>query len=162
VPEPETGLETVITVQLVVESDLEPQWSLVSARAAAQGQTRFLNWADRVRLSPTRLGAFNDNNLTSRRGSVLNRLSEERADASKELAKAAREVRAAFGTQGNEQLADSLAIITKAVKALDIPVGAEVKALLDVTSVSFSGGTISLHDEGAYLCAVSGWVPHGC
>jgi putative ATP-dependent endonuclease of the OLD family len=34
-PEPEFALETVLTVQLAVESDLEPQWSLVSPRAAA-------------------------------------------------------------------------------------------------------------------------------
>lgn len=147
VPEPEATLETVITVQLLVESDLEPQWSLVSARAAAQAQSRSLSWAERVRLSPTRLGALNDNNLTWRRGSVLNRLTEERADASKELAKAARDVRAAFGAQDTGQLAGSLAIITKAAKDLGIPVGAEVKALLDAASVSFSGGTISLHDE---------------
>ena len=146
-PEPGSGLETVLTVQLLIESDLEPQWSLVSARAAAQGQARSLSWADRLRLSPTRLGAFNDNNLTWRRGSILNRLSDERADASKELAKAARDVRIAFAAQGTAQLAEVLATVTKAAKALGVPVGAEVKALLDAASVSFSGGTISLHDE---------------
>ncbi len=145
--EPGAGLETVLTVQLLVESDLEPQWSLVSQRAAAQGQSRSLNWADRVKLSPTRLGAINDNNLTWRRGSILNRLSEERADASKELAKAGRDVRAAFGAQGNAQLSEALATVTKAAKSLGIPVGAGVKALLDAASVSFTGGTISLHDE---------------
>ncbi|WP_431284499.1 ATP-dependent nuclease [Humitalea sp. 24SJ18S-53] len=146
-PEPGAGLETVLTVQLLVDSDLEPQWSLVSQRAAAQGQSRSLNWGDRVQLSPTRLGAINDNNLTWRRGSLLNRLSEERADASKELAKAARDVRAAFGAQANAQLAEALATVTRTAKSLGIPVGAEVKALLDAASVSFSGSTISLHDE---------------
>jgi putative ATP-dependent endonuclease of the OLD family len=147
-PEPGAGLETVITVQLLVESDLEPQWSLVSDRAAAQGQSRSLNWTDRVKLSPTRLGAINDNNLTWRRGSILNRLSGERVDASKELAKAARDLRAAFDTQGNvQQLAEALATVTNTAKALGISVGNEVKALLDAASVSFTGGTISLHDE---------------
>lgn len=145
--EPGAGLETVLTVQLLIESDLEPQWSLVSARAAAQGQSRGLNWADRIRLSPTRLGAFNDNNLTWRRGSILNRLSDERADVSQELAKAVRDARAAFGAQGSAQLAQALAMVTKAAKALGVPVGEEVKALLDAASVSFTGGTISLHDE---------------
>ena len=145
-PEPEAGLETALVVQLLVESDLEPQWSLLSPRAAAQGQTRSLTWGDRVRVAPTRLGAVNDNNLTWRRGSILNRLSDERADASKELAKAARDVRAAYGAQGSAQLAAALAIVTKAAKSLGIPIGAEVKALLDAASVSFSSGTISLHD----------------
>ena len=128
--EPEANLETVLTVQLLVESDLEPQWSLVSARAAAQGHSRSLNWADRVKLSPTRLGAINDNNLTWRRGSLLNRISDERADASKELAQAAREARAAFIAQGTAQVAEALAIVTRVAQGLGIPVGAEVKALL--------------------------------
>lgn len=145
--EPGFGLETVITVQLLVESDLEPQWSLISARAAAQGQSRSLNWSDRVKIAPSRLGAVNDYNLTWRRGSILNRLSDERADASKELAKAARDVRIAFGAQGSEQLAKALGTVTDAAKRLGIPIGAEAKALLDASSVSFSGGTISLHDE---------------
>jgi hypothetical protein len=145
--EPGAGLETVLTVQLLVESDLEPQWSLVSPRAAALGQSRALNWADRIRLSPTRLGAFNDINLTWRRGSILNRLSDERVDASKELTKAARDVRAAFGAQGSPQVAAALAVVMKAATTLGIPIGAEVKALLDAGSVSFTGGTISLHDE---------------
>ncbi|MGJ0509180.1 MAG: ATP-dependent nuclease [Methylocystis sp.] len=146
--EPEAGHETVLIVQLLVENDLEPQWSLVSSRAAAQGQSRSLNWADRVRLSPTRLGAINDKNLSWRRGSILNRLSDERADISKELAKAARDVRAAFvGAGGSAQLAQALAAVTKAAKDLGIPIGAEAKALLDAASVSFAGGAISLHDE---------------
>lgn len=145
--EPGAGLETVIIVQLLVESDLEPQWSLISARAAAQGQSRSLNWADRVKIAPTRLGAVNDYNLTWRRGSILNRLSDERADASKELAKAARDVRIAFGAQGSEQVAKALGAVTDTAKKLGVPIGAEAKALLDASSVSFSGGTISLHND---------------
>ena len=99
--EPEAEQETVLTVQLAVQGDLEPQWTLVSERATAQSQTRNLNWNDRVRLAPTRLGAFDDHNLSWRRGSILNRLSEERADASAALVKAARDVREGFGEQAN-------------------------------------------------------------
>jgi putative ATP-dependent endonuclease of the OLD family len=87
--EPEAGLETVLTLQLTVEADLEPQWALVSERAAEQSQSRNLNWADRIRLAPTRLGTFAEHNLSWRRGSILNRISEERADAGAALAKAA-------------------------------------------------------------------------
>lgn len=90
--EPEKDTETVLTVQLTVGSDLEPSWSLVSERATAQGLTRNLSWADRVRLAPTRIGALAAYNLSWRRGSVLNRVSEEKADTSLALAKAGREV----------------------------------------------------------------------
>ncbi len=80
--EPEQNAETVLTVMLTVASDLEPVWSLFSERADAQGQTRNLNWSDRARLAPTRMGIMADYHLGWRRGSVLNRVSEQRADAS--------------------------------------------------------------------------------
>jgi putative ATP-dependent endonuclease of OLD family len=147
VEEPGAGLETVLTVALMVAADLEPQWRLVSERATAQGQSRNLSWADRQRIAPTRLGAFSENNLSWRRGSVLNRISTERADASAALVAAAREIRAAFGEKANEELSDALRIVAETATELGIPVGSEVKALLDLHSVSMQGGTISLHDE---------------
>lgn len=145
--EPETGKETVLTVGLIITSDLEPAWTLVSPRAQAQGLMRNLNWADRVKLAPTRIGVMADYHLGWRRGSVLNRLSEEHPDASAALARAARDARAAFGDQAEDQLKETLAIVAETARELGVPVGETVKALLDAHSVSFSGGTISLHDE---------------
>jgi putative ATP-dependent endonuclease of OLD family len=145
--EPSAEIETVLTINLTVAGDLEPVWSLVSARAAAQGQTRNLAWSDRVNLAPTRLGAYAGANLSWRRGSVLNLLSDEKPDASAALVKAAREARAAFGEQAAEQLVATLAIVEETASELGIPYGNELKAMLDSHSISFSGGTISLHDE---------------
>lgn len=145
--EPEKDAETVLTLRLKVEGDLEPSWTLVSERAEAQGITRNLTWSDRARLAPTRIGALADINLGWRRGSVLNRLSEERADASAAIAKAARDARAAFGDDAKEQLGETLKIVGETAKTLGIPVGDEVKAMLDAHAVSFTGGSISLHDE---------------
>jgi uncharacterized cupin superfamily protein len=138
--EPEKDAETVLSLRLTVASDLEPNWSLVSDRAEAQGLNRNLSWGDRVRLAPTRIGAVADYHLGWRRGSVLNRVSEERADASAALAKAARDA------QG--QLGETLGIVAATAKELGIPIGENIKAMLDAHSVSFSGGSISLHDEG--------------
>ena len=145
--EPEKDGETVLTVKLTIESDLEPTWSLVSERAEAQGQTRNLSWADRIRLAPTRIDAMANHHLGWRRDSVLNRVSEERVDASAALAKAARDARAAFGDQAQDQLGETLQIVAGTAKELGIPIGGGVQAMLDAHSVSFSGGTISLHDE---------------
>ena len=145
--EPEKDLETVLTIKLTVASDLEPQWTLVSARAEGQGLSRSLGWGDRIRLAPTRIGAVADYHLGWRRGSVLNRVSDERADASAALAKAARDARAAFGDEAQEQLGETLGIVATTAKDLGIPIGENIKAMLDAHSVSFSGGTISLHDE---------------
>ena len=145
--EPGAGLETVLTLRLSVEGDLDPKWMLISERTATAGTTRSLNWADRVKLAPTRLGAFNAQHLSWRRGSLLNRFSGERTNASAALVKAGREVRAAFGEQAKIQLEDTLQAVLDTANHLGIAVGQEVKALLDANSVSFSGGTISLHDD---------------
>jgi hypothetical protein len=82
VVEDEPGLdrETVLTLVLTVSVDLEPTWSLCSDRAAAEGLVRNLAWADRIQLSPTRIGGSADANLSWRRGSVLSRLSAETPD----------------------------------------------------------------------------------
>lgn len=146
-PEPGAGLETALTVQLSVGSDLEPEWTLISPRAIAASRTRNLNWTDRARIAPTRLGSANESNLTWRRGSVLNKLSEERADASAELANAARELREAFDKKETKELEAPLKQITEVAGKLGVPVGGEVRALIDAGSVTFTGGTISLHDK---------------
>ena len=145
--EPEKDLETVLTVRLTVSDDLEPAWSLLSERAEAQGLTRNLNWDDRVRIAPTRIGMMADHHLGWGRGSVLNRVSEERADASAALSKAARDARIAFGDEAQDQLGTTLGIVSATAKELGVPIGEPVKAMLDAHSASFSGGTISLHDE---------------
>jgi len=153
--EPEKDGETVLTVNLSVGSDLEPVWTLVSDRAAAQGATRNLSWGDRAAISPTRIGSYAENNLSWRRGSILNKLTEERADASAALVKAARDARAGFGDQAGEQLKETLGIVSETASELGIPYGASMKALLDAHSASFSGGTISLHnDSGVPLRAL--------
>jgi hypothetical protein len=144
--EPEEGSETVLTLQLTVASDLEPSWTLISERAQAQGQTRNLSWGDRVGIAPTRIGAAAGYHLGWGRGSVLNRISGERADASAALAKAARDARAAFGDDAQAELGDTLGIVAATAAELGIPVGDNVKAMLDAHSVSFRAGTISLHD----------------
>lgn len=145
--EPEKDFETVLTVRLTVSSDLEPLWSLVSERAEAQGLVRNLNWADRVRLAPTRIGAMADYHLGWRRGSVLNRVSEEPVEASAALAKAARNARAVFAEETQSQFDETLRIVSATANELGIAVGENIKAMLDAHSVSFGGGTISLHSE---------------
>lgn len=153
--EPASTGETVLTVNLTVGSDLEPVWSLFSARAADQGLSRNLSWADRQAIAPTRIGALADGNLVWRRGSVLNKLSEEKADISAALVKAAREARAGFGESAGAQLGATLDAVKDTADELGIPVGDEVKAMLDAHSVSFSGGSISLHsDKGIPLRAL--------
>lgn len=144
--EPRHGLETALTLNLMIASDLEPVWSLVSQRAQQQGIERSIAWKDRVGIAPARLGNSANSNLSWNRGSVLNRLSEERVNLGAELARAAREARANFGEQAGAQLAQALQTVTETATSLGVPVGA-AKALLDAHSVSIGDGAISLHNE---------------
>lgn len=146
-PEPRTGLETVLTLCLTVDSELEPVWLLVSPRAAEAGIERSIAWKDRQKLAPARLGTYTDANLSWSRGSVLNRLAAERLDMAAALAEAARDARAGFGNKADAPLAGTLQIVRQTSNELGVPAGIQAKALLDVHSVSIGDGAIALHDE---------------
>lgn len=145
--EPRAGIETVLTLRLTVSSDLEPQWLLYSKRAEVAGLERSLSWKERASIAPARIGNYGNTNLSWTRGSVLNQLTDVRADLSAELAKAAREARLSFGTKAATQLGDSLDLVTKTANGLGVPVGTAAQALLDAHAVSIGDGAISLHNE---------------
>jgi len=145
--EPEKDLETVLVMMLKIEEDHEPQWSLLSPRAEQQGQTRSLSWKDRLMLSPTRLGALPEYHLGWRKGSLLHKISDEKADASGALTQAVRDVRSSFGDQANEQLSETLGKVASTANNLGIVIGDKAQALIDMTAISFNGGTVSLHNE---------------
>jgi putative ATP-dependent endonuclease of OLD family len=145
--EPRAGLETVLTLKLEVKADLEPSWTLHSDRAANQQLERSLAWKDRNLLTPARIGTYANTNLSWARSSVLNRLTEERANLGSELAGAARAARATFGAQAGPQLTDTLQIVTQTAISLGVAVGASAQALLDAHSISIGDGAIALHSE---------------
>lgn len=145
--EPRKGLETVLTVRLTVASDLEPVWTLFSERASQQGIERGLAWKDRIALAPARIGNSAHTNLSWAKGSVLNKLSEERPELALELANATREARAHVGNKASAQLAGTLATVTAAAKSLGVPVGDSALAMLDAHAVSINDGAIALHSQ---------------
>jgi hypothetical protein len=134
-------------MRLCVTGDLEPHWSLYSERAAEQGLERDLPWKLRNPIAPARIGTFSSSNLAWSRNSVLNRLTEERADLGPALAQAARHARTAFGNVANAELSKTLEIVTTAAADLGITVGHSAQALLDAHAVSIGDGAIGLHNE---------------
>lgn len=144
--EPRAGLETVLTLKLVVEADLDPSWTLHSDRATHQQLERSLAWKDRNLLTPARIGTYANTNLSWARSSVLNRLTEERANLGAELADAARAARATFGAQAGPQLAQTLQVVTQTAADLGVEIGENAQALLDAHAVSIGDGAIALHN----------------
>ncbi len=144
--EPRNGIPTVLTLRLTVASNLEPVWSLHSERAELEGQERGLIWKDRVQLAPARIGSYASSNLSWSRNSVLNRLTEDRAELGGHLAAAARQARTSFGDHADVQLAATLTAVTRVANQLGVPVGSSARALLDAHSVSIGDGGVALHN----------------
>jgi len=144
--EPRKGAETVLTVELLVQSHLEPEWRLYSDRSASD-DARNLPWKDRITLAPTRLGSHSTSHLSWTRNSVLNRLSEDQVDVGLELITAARQAREGFGERAGVQLANTLQAVATTAKSLGVEIGESAKALLDAHAASFNEGAISLHSQ---------------
>ncbi|OYT94538.1 MAG: ATP-dependent endonuclease, partial [Pseudomonas sp. PGPPP3] len=123
--EPKHGNETVLTLELGVEADLEPQWRLYSDRAEDSERRKSLAWKDRLALAPARLGSHSNSNLSWSRGSVLNRLSDGRVNVGTALVDAAREARVSFGEQAGETVSDVLDAVAETARELGINVGSE-------------------------------------
>ncbi|MBV6889985.1 ATP-dependent endonuclease [Xanthomonas euvesicatoria] len=145
--EPKAGWETVLTPQLIVNADLEPSWTLFSERATRDGLERSLPWKERAAIAPARIGQFAASNLSWSRGSVLNRLTEEKAELGAQLAAAGRDARSSFGTIATPHLAKTLGVVQTTAQSLGVSVGAAPQALLDAHAVSLGEGAIALHDQ---------------
>jgi len=144
--EPGEGLEPVLSVRLTVSGDLDPKWTLYSERAATDGVTRDLPYQVRRSLAPMRLGAFANHHFSWGARSVLNRISEERTSASEALAAAARQAREAFGDTASAEVGEAVKIVRTIAQSIGVRGAEGITALLDAHGVSFSGGTIALHD----------------
>ena len=151
--EPQKGLETVVTLNVSVDSYRDPVWGLFSIRAAAKNQQKKLSLKERTRLLSSRLGVSNvTQNLTWGRGSVLTRLTEEELNVESVLIDIARGAKLAFADSANNQLKTALSIVEVTANKLGVPTGGAVKASLDTQGFSFKEGAIALHSsEGVPL-----------
>lgn len=145
--EPKAGWETVLTIQLSISADLDPSWTLFSDRATRDGIERSLPWKERTTIAPAKIGQFAASNLSWSRGSVLNRLTEERAELGAQLAAAGRDARSSFGTIATPHLSKTLDVVQTTAQNLGVSVGAAPQALLDAHAVSLGEGAIALHDQ---------------
>ncbi|MGS8098426.1 ATP-dependent nuclease [Providencia sp. PROV_01] len=144
--EPQPGDETVLTIKLIVDQDLYPDWRLYSERAESEGLEKRLQWKHKELLSPARLGTTTYQHLAWGNSSILNKLSEDTLDVSATLAELGRQTRQHFADQQVDGVNDVLLKVQKIANGLGVPVG-KLKALLDVNGVSLSNGAISLHND---------------
>jgi len=144
--EPQAGQEIVLTLKLTVAEDLDADWLLYSERAETEGVERRLPWKHREFVAPARLGVASNHHLAWGGRSVLNKLSEDGLDISSTLAQLSRTARQTFSGHDVEGIGNVLGKVKILANNLGVPVG-DLKALLDVNSVSLSQGAISLHNS---------------
>jgi putative ATP-dependent endonuclease of the OLD family len=145
--EPLSGEESVLTINLAIQADLHPVWTLVSQSAADSGKSRMLRWEDRPLVHPGRLGHQIAGQLSWSRGSVLYKLTRERTETGPALAHSARQARTAFGRITGSQFDETLEAVKAVAARLGLAVGDAPHATLDAHSVSLTDGAIALHDS---------------
>ncbi|MGH7119532.1 MAG: ATP-dependent nuclease [Acetobacteraceae bacterium] len=146
-PNEAAGLESVLTISLVVDRTLEPRWRIFRNRSLDDGAPeRTIRFDDRPLIAPTRLGVYADRHLTWGRNSILTRLTGKGRVGMDVLAEASRAARRHFTASGEilfKEVIDK--IPTQAGKA-GVKIGGNVAARLDVASVALSAAGISLHE----------------
>jgi putative ATP-dependent endonuclease of the OLD family len=111
--EPQNGDIPVLTLQLIIDSDLEPVWKLFSVRSEISGTEGKMHFQDRVLLAPMKLGVGNKSQFTLSQYSVLSKLIDTKMNFSGELSSLHR-----VGMQQFRQFAD-VSILTPIIEGVN-------------------------------------------
>jgi len=145
IDEPDDGHEIVLTVQLLVDNSLEPQWTVIADRYP---QGKNITSRDRERLGVRRLGADVDRELSWGRGSAIAKFTEDLDNLGKAIAEAHRCARNTFAGACTPNLDEAARKAQKAAAELGVypGSGADYKPGLDTKVISPGVGAICLHE----------------
>lgn len=145
VDEPDDHLESVLTVRLSVEKDLEPKWIVVCDRSPEGIQFKQV---DRNKVSVGLIGAYSERQLSWATGTALANLTEAQS-LNELLANASRTARTSLDADRPVSLKnfDAAAVKSQEIaKLLGVPVRHAYKAHLDLSSINLKAGGLTLHD----------------
>lgn len=143
--EPEDHLESVLTVRLTVDKDLEPKWMVVCDRYP---DGRPFKQGDRNKVSVGLIGTYSEKQLSWATGTALAKLTEAQS-LNELLATASRTARASLDANRPVTLKNFDAAAEKSqdiAKLLGVPVSDSYKAHLDLASINLKVGGLALHD----------------
>lgn len=143
--EPDDQLESVLTVRLTIEKDLEPHWRVVTDRNPEGVEFKA---ADRNKVSVGMIGAYSEKQLSWANGTALANITVAQ-NLNESLANASRTARSSFDVDRGVVLKnfDAAAQISQEVaKHLGVPVADAYKAHLDIGSINIKVGGLALHD----------------
>nr|WP_202396570.1 ATP-binding protein [Delftia sp. CH05] len=143
--EPEDHHESVLTVRLTVDKDLEPKWVVVCDRHPDGVPFK---QSDRNKVSVGLIGAYSEKQLSWATGTALAKLTEAQS-LTELLANASRTAKASLEGDRAVSLKNFDAAAEKSqeiAKLLGVPVSGAYKAHLDLASINLKVGGLALHD----------------
>ncbi|WP_241603419.1 ATP-dependent nuclease [Rosenbergiella nectarea] len=143
--EPDDHLESVLTVRLTVEKDLEPKWNAVCDRSP-EGVP--FKQADRSKVNVGLIGAYSERQLSWAAGTALAKLTDAQS-LNELLANTSRTARTSLDVGRADSLTnfDAAAVKSEEIaKLLGVPVQHAYKAHLDLASINLKVGGLTLHD----------------
>ncbi|MDK7584542.1 AAA family ATPase [Alcaligenes faecalis subsp. phenolicus] len=143
--EPEDHLESVLTVRLTVDKDLEPKWVVICDRHPDGVPFK---QGDRNKVSVGLIGSYSEKQLSWATGTALAKLTEAQS-LNELLANASRTARASLDADRPVSLKNFDAAAEKSqniAKLLGVPVTDAYKAHLDLSSINLKVGGLALHD----------------
>lgn len=143
--EPEDHLESVLTVRLTVDKDLEPKWVVICDRLPDGVPFK---QGDRNKVSVGLIGAYSEKQLSWATGTALAKLTETQS-LNELLATASRTARASLDVDRSVSLKNFDAAAEKSegiAKLLGVPVLDAYKAHLDLASINLKVGGLAIHD----------------
>ncbi len=143
--EPEDHLESVLTVRLTVDKDLEPKWMAICDRNPDGVPFK---QGDRNKVSVGLIGAYSERQLSWATGTALAKLTEAQS-LNELLSNASRTARASLDANRPISLKNFDAAAEKSegiAKRLGVPVLDAYKAHLDLSSINLKVGGLVLHD----------------
>lgn len=144
--EPANGDELVLSIQLRVDSSLEPSWLVINDRNPEGVR---ISAQDREKLGCVRLGDYIDRHFSWGRGSVLSKLTTGAEALSGVLAEAGRSARNAVADLAKSRiqtLHDAAAKAEEVGAELGVAARTDFCPHLDVQAVSVGTGGLSLHE----------------
>jgi len=141
--EDEGACEAVLTIVLHVDSNLEPEWNVVTDR---DPEGKLISWRDRARLGMVRLGAEIDREFSWNRLSSLTKMTSDSGETTAIIAEAHRKLRDAVKSQNMDKLLEAAKNVEKAAKRLGFTPTTEFVPRLESRLVSLGMGALSLHD----------------
>lgn len=141
--EPEEGDIPVLTIQLAVDANLDPEWTIINDR---QTEPRFLRSIDRDLLAVTRLGSYIDHHLSWSRYSLLSRLTGKIESLSAVLAGAQRDLRNKVAGAAMPELTAASQRAQALAAKLGVPCEGTLQPAIDPHAFTLGSGLLSLHE----------------